>query len=152
MSIYDIFQRKTLREKEQESEKQYRKWQREKAILELKQEIREEKHDLISRSWATKLPFTKLIAIFLFTNFTILEIFIGWVTIQSFTLAYAIAMTPDFSPLITLATAVLGQTLSYYIYASKAKAENTAGGLTYEMAMLEAQNQINQVNDNQTVG
>ena len=127
-------------------------WQKEKVILEQKQEIEKEKHDLSSRSWAIRLPFSKMIAIFLFANFTILEIFIGWVTIQSFTLAYAIGIMPDFSPLITLSTAVLGQTVSYWVYSSKAKAENTAGGLTYETTMIEMQNQMSNFNDDQTVG
>ena len=148
----NILKRKTLRQKEIESEIEYRRWQREKIILEQQQEIAEEKHELYSRSWGTRIPFAKLIAIFLFINFTILEIFIGWVTIQSFTLAYAIGMTPDFSPLMTLAAAGLGQTVSYWIYSSKAKAENTVGGLTYETTMLEIQNQLNNFNDNQTVG
>ena len=42
---------------------------------------------------------------------------------------------PDFPPLITLIGAVIGQTLSYGIYSSKSKAENTKGGIIYETAM-----------------
>ena len=85
--------------------------------------------------------------IFLFINFTILEFFTAWVTIQSFSLAYAIGTMPDFMPLITLLGAIIGETISYAIYSAKSQAENTSGGLIYESAMLNLQN-----NENNAVG
>jgi len=44
-------------------------------------------------------------------------------------------LLPDFSPLVTLISLVIGETISYGIYAAKSKAENTQGGITYDMAM-----------------
>ena len=61
-----------------------------------------------------------------------MEIFIGWVTIKSFALADMIGMYPDFTPLITLIGAVIGETLSYGIYCVKSKAENTKDGIVYQ--------------------
>lgn len=82
-----------------------------------------------------KISYSKLLLTLLFVNFFLLEIFTGWVTIKSFSLAYAIETMPDFTPLITLLGAVIGETLSYGIYCSKSKAENTTGGIVFETAM-----------------
>lgn len=84
-----------------------------------------------------KPSFSKILLVFLFINFIILEIFTGWVTVTSFPLAYAIGISPDFTPLITLLGAVIGQTITYGIYSAKAKAENTAGGIVFEAGMKE---------------
>ena len=92
---------------------------------------------MIKKRRKRKMPFSKKLLIFLFINFIILEIFTGWVTISSFTLAYAAGIAPDFAPFIALLGAVIGQTISYGIYCSKAKAENTKNGITYEMALQE---------------
>lgn len=131
-----LFGKKSIAQKEQIYKLHSDIWQREKILLEKEQEIEEERYKLKKRSWDLKLPsFSKLLLIFLFINFTILEIFTGWVTVSTFSLAYAIGVMPDFMPLITLLGAVIGQTISYGIYASKSKAENTIGGITYEMAL-----------------
>lgn len=149
--INRILGRPSLRQREALSNIKYKRWQREKVILEQEQEIREEKQELKNKFWKIKLPFAKTFAIFLFVNFTILEAFTVWVTIQSFTLAYAVGQMPDFSPLLTLLGAIMGQTLSYWIYSSKAKAENMQGGIVYDMAMYELQqNQF--VDDQGNVG
>lgn len=125
----------TLSQKEKRAEVERRRWEREKIVLQSQQQIEEERYKLKKRSWDVKLPFSKLLMIFLFINFTILEIFTGWVTISSFTLAYAIGVMPDFTPLITLLGAIIGETLSFGIYSAKAKAENTKGGVVFESAM-----------------
>lgn len=132
-----LFGKKTLEQKERICAAHEKVWQREKVILEKEQKIDEEKYNLKQRSWNAKMPTSKMLIIFLFINFLILEIFTGWVTINSFTLAYAIGTMPDFTPLITLLGAIVGQTLSYWIYSSKAKAENTKNGIVYETAMKE---------------
>ncbi len=87
-----------------------------------------------------KISYSKLLLTLLFINFFLLEIFTGWVTIKSFSLAYAIETMPDFTPLITLLGAVIGETLSYGIYCSKSKAENTKDGIVYETAMRNLEN------------
>lgn len=52
-------------------------------------------------------------------------------------------MLPDFSPLITLISLVVGETISYGIYAAKSKAENTKGGITYETVMKNLESKQN---------
>ena len=127
--------------KEYLSELKFKKWQIDKPILERNQQIIQEKDEIKSRNKKRQTAFGKILMIFLFINFTILELFTGWVTIKSFSLAYAIEQMPDFSPLITLLGAVIGETLSYGIYCLKAKAENTEGGIIYETTMYNLQNQ-----------
>lgn len=82
-----------------------------------------------------KVEWSKKLLVILFINFFLLEAFIGWVTYYSFRLSFSIGMMPDFTPLITLIGAVVGQTVSYGIYCAKAKAENTQGGVVYDLAM-----------------
>jgi predicted nucleic acid-binding Zn ribbon protein len=122
-------------------DKKIKRWQIEKPLLEQKQLIAEEKEEIISKNKKRKTAFGKLLMIFLFVNFTILELFTGWVTIKSFSLAYTIEQMPDFSPLITLLGAVIGETLSYGIYCHKAKAENTEGGIVFEATMHNLKNE-----------
>ena len=118
-------------------------WANEKERLICQNQIDEEKKELKGKSKEIKLPsWSKLLSLLLFINFTVLEIFVGWVTVKSFTLAFQYGMAPDFTPLITLMSAVLGETVSYAIYALKSKAENTKGGIVYE-SMIQQQNQNN---------
>lgn len=116
-----------------------------KPYLERQNEIDQEKKEINTIKKENKFPSqSKLLLIFLFINFTVLELFVGQVTIQSFTMAAAAGTMPDFTPLITLIGAVIGETLSYGIYAAKAKAENTQGGITHDIALYNVQNQQNQ--------
>lgn len=95
-----------------------------------------EKKELEQERRKIKLPsWSKLLLVFLFINFTLLEGFVGYITIKTLTTALAMGLLPDFSPLITLISLVVGETISYGIYAAKSKAENTQGGITYDMAM-----------------
>ena len=131
--------RKLRREKKKTRYNQ-RMWEEEKPLIEIQNNIDKEKKELIGQRIQAKFPsWGKMLLIILFINFTILEIFIGWVTVKSFSLALATNMMPDFTPLITLIGAVIGQTLSYGIYSSKSKAENTKGGIVYETAMANFQ-------------
>jgi hypothetical protein len=83
-----------------------------------------------------KLPsWSKLLLVFLFINFTLLELFTGYITLRSFSLAIALGEMPDLTPLITLITTVIGETISYGVYIAKAKAENIKNGIVYETTM-----------------
>ena len=119
-------------------------WDARKPLIQIQNQIEEEKKELTIERMRTKLPScSKIFAIFLFINFTLLEIFTGWVTIKSFSLASTMGISPDFTPLITLIGAVIGQTFSYWIYSSKSKAENTQGGIVYEATMAGIQSDTN---------
>lgn len=84
---------------------------------------------------------SKLLIFFLFLNCTIVEAFTGWVTIKSFHLAETMGIPIDFSPLLALIGAVVGEVFGFAIYSLKSAKENSANGIVYEMAMLEKQSQ-----------
>lgn len=124
-----------LRHQKIKTEFNQRLWNARKPLIEAQNKIDEEKKELSDKHKEIKRPtWSKILLVFLFINFTLLEIFIGWVTIKTFSIALAIGMMPDFTPLVTLIGVVIGHTISYGIYSSKSKAENTEGGITYEMA------------------
>ena len=113
--------------------------------------IAKEKKELKLEKRRIKFPSqSKLFLIFLFINFTVLEIFTGQVTVQSLIIANLTGLMPDFTPLITLIGAVIGETLSYGIYSLKAKAENTEGGVIHDIAIHNITNNID--SDDNTVG
>lgn len=111
-------------------------WNYQKPLIKKQNDLDSEKKELISERRKIKLPsWGKMFLIFLFLNFTVLEFFVGWVTVSSFSLAFTMGIMPDFTPLVTLIGLVVGETISYGCYSSKSKAENTSGGIVYEAAM-----------------
>jgi hypothetical protein len=82
-----------------------------------------------------KFSMTKLFMFFLFINCTVIEIFTGWVTVKNLYLAEVHNIAIDFTPLVTLIGVVLGEVLSFGIYALKSMKENTQGGIVYDQAM-----------------
>ena len=81
-----------------------------------------------------KLPSTsKLIAVYLFIVLNVVLIF-AMVSMWHFS---------DLSYLGVLITDVAAQILTYCVYAYKALKENSKAGITYELAMMEKQNELN---------
>ena len=118
-------------------------WDARRPLVEAQNEIDEEIKKYKEKHIKLKFPsFSKMLLVFLSANFTILEIFIGWVTIKSFSLGLSINAMPDFTPLVSLIGVVLGHTVSYWIYSAKSKAENTVGGITYEMARMQMEQEM----------
>ena len=71
----------------------------------------------------------------MFLNCTIIELFTGFVTLKSLNLTTLTMANPDFTPLVTLIGAVVSEVVGYAVYALKSAKENTAGGIIYETAM-----------------
>lgn len=92
----------------------------------------------------SKISFSKWLIFFLFLNCTIIEIFTGWVTVQTIALAFATGLAVDFSPLVTLIGAIVGEVIGYGIYSLKSMKENTKGGIVYDSAIYN--------NDDESVG
>lgn len=124
-----------MTEKERESILQEEKeWQEDKIFLEKQKKVFEEKKNFFKQK---KISTSKLLILFLFLNCTAIEIFTGWVTIQSIALVSTTMMMPDFSPLVTLIGAVVSEVIGFAIYSIKAAKENTKGGIVYDTAMKE---------------
>lgn len=92
-----------------------------------------------TRKVKKRLSTSKLLILFLFINCSLIELFTMGVTLQSMYLAQITGYNPDFTPLVTLIGAVVGEVIGFAVYAIKAKAENTSGGIEYETAMYKLQ-------------
>ena len=125
-----------MTEKEREDIlKEEEEWEQDKIYLEKQKKIKADKRSFFKR--LPKLSTSKLLILFLFLNCSLIELFTGWVTIQSINLAQITMMAPDFSPLITLIGAVVGEVIGFAIYSIKAAKENTKNGIVYDTAMRE---------------
>lgn len=112
--------------------KQEKEWEIEKDLKERELKLKKEKD-----SFRKRISTSKLLILFLFINCTLIELFTGWVTVQSLFLAKETLMNPDFTPLITLIGAVVGEVFGFAVYALKSAKENSIGGIVYETAMAE---------------
>jgi hypothetical protein len=110
------------------------RWQREKEVLEKKYKLKQEKREF-KKQFLPKISTSKLLILFLFINCTIIELFTGFVTLKSLDLTTLTMANPDFTPLVALIGAVVSEVVGYAVYALKSAKENTAGGITYETAM-----------------
>lgn len=110
------------------------RWQREKEVLERKYKLKQEKREF-KKQFLPKISTSKLLILFLFINCTIIELFTGFVTLKSLDLTTLTMSNPDFTPLVALIGAVVSEVVGYAVYALKSAKENTAGGITYETAM-----------------
>lgn len=123
-------------------------WAKNKQLLKRKIKIERDKAKLRnSLKDKSKLTTTKLLILFLFINCTIIELFTGWATIQSIQLALQTGLAPDFTPLVTLIGAVVGEVIGFAVYAAKSVKENTIGGIIYDSALNNNNN-----NDDESVG
>lgn len=130
-----LFRRKSLRQKDIISQEKLNRWQTEKKILQRETTIAEEKEKIKGKK--KEISFSKKMHTILLINSFILELIVIFVTYQSFKLAFITGGTPDLTPLVALIGIIIGQTVEYGIYSNKSKAENTQGGITFELAMRE---------------
>ena len=127
-------------QKEKEVNIQIQEWEQEKKILEKEQQLKREKKKFYDK-YKKKISTSKMLIFFLFINCTIIEFFTGWVTLKSIELSFTTSMAPDFSPLVTLIGAVIGEVISFAFYSIKSTKENTKNGIVYEQAMREYESQ-----------
>lgn len=107
-------------------------WEKEKDLIQKKALMKQER-----KSFRMKPSTTKLIVFFLFLNCTAVEIFTGWATWKSLQISELLGTYADFTPLVTLIGAIVGEVVGLAVYAVKSKAENTEGGVTYLKAQHE---------------
>lgn len=110
-------------------------WEIERENIKKCNNIRDE-YNQLTKSKTDKLSMSKKALIFLFINCTLVEIFTGWVTIKSFALAFAMGIMPDFSPLLAIIGAVVGEVVGLMTYYAKSTKENTVGGIVYENSLM----------------
>lgn len=106
-------------------------WTNQKKYLNKKIELKKDKELFLLKN-KKKISTSKILILFLFINCTAIEIFTGWVTIKSFSYSLMTGNAIDFSPLVTLIGAVVGEVIGFAIYSLKSTKENTAGGVVYD--------------------
>ena len=119
--------------------KKLEKWQSKRQMLKLKQQIKKEKRELkeIGRK---KITTTKFLMYFLFLSCTMVEVFTLYITLHTINLG----LMPDYGPLQMLITAVVSEVIGFAIYALKSTKENTKGGIVYQTAIMnQQQNNMN---------
>ena len=106
-------------------------WTNQKKYLNKKIELKKDKELFLLKN-KKKISTSKILILLLFINCTVIEIFTGWVTIKSFSYSLMTGNAIDFSPLVTLIGAVVGEVIGFAIYSLKSTKENTAGGVVYD--------------------
>ena len=126
---------------------QLEQWEKEKEYLQKKKELKENKKSFKTK---IKLSTSKIVMFFLLLNCSAIEIFTGIITIINLKIAKELMIAPDLTPLITLISAVVGETIGFAIYSIKAAKQNCRGGIVYQQAMFETNNNLiyNQEDEN----
>ena len=78
-----------------------------------------------------KINTSKLLIGFIFINCVTVEIYSMWVM-------YVLS---DLSALSVLMTAIIGETFAYAVYSIKSTKENTQGGIIYDLAIKNGENE-----------
>ena len=135
-----------LDQKIEKINQQLEQWEKKKEYLQKKKKLKESKKSFKSK----KLSTSKIVMFFLLLNCSAIEIFTGIITIINLNIARELMMSPDLTPLITLISAVVGETIGFAIYSIKAAKQNCRGGIVYQQAMFEANNNLiyNQEDEN----
>ncbi len=126
--------------------KQLQAWQFEKQLIIQQQDLKEQKKQIKNRykEQHKKLSTSKFLMLFLFISCSAIQIFTIILTFKSMSFGAI-----DFSALQSLITAVVAEVIGFAIYSLKSLKENTEGGIVYQTAILEAQKDQIQKNNNQ---
>ena len=114
---------------------QQENWQIERINLKRENNIKND-YNKIQNKNPFKITTGKLAMWILLFLCLIVIVFTGWVTIKEFSLAYALGVMPDFTPLVTMIGAILGAAIDVAAYFAKSAKENTKGGITYQAAAM----------------
>lgn len=124
-------------------------WSQNKELILRENKLKEEKQEVLQNK--NKLSTSKLLILFLFINCSIIEIFTGYITLKTFSVVEVTATMPDFTPLVTLIGAVVSEVIGFAIYSLKAAKENSKGGLVYDLAMLDKEEECEEELDDDIV-
>lgn len=127
---------------------QQENWQIERLNLKRENSIRND-YNKIQNKNPFKITTGKLAMWILLLLCLIVIIFTSWVTIKEFSLAYALGLMPDFTPLVAMIGAILGAAIDVAAYFAKSAKENTKGGITYQAAAIKNFEQNLQPNGSQ---
>lgn len=143
-----MYHYRNLAEEKKNLDWEERRWAQEKKLLRRKQKLIDEQAEYKKKK---RVSTSKLLILFLFINCSVIEIFTGWATVRMLDATINTSLI-DFTPLIALIGAVVGEVLSYAIYSLKATKENTVGGLVYDKAMQNIDNEPSPPDEENSIG
>lgn len=114
---------------------QEKRWQEEKEIIDRRNKLKEAR-----KGKKKKIETSKIVLWFMLFLLLSIILFTGYVTISMMNIAAYTNSPMDFTPLVALISAIVGQviiTLGYFIKSSK---ENQEGGITYLNAQYNLEN------------
>ena len=120
---------------------QEKNWEVEKDNLTRISNLKKEKQEFKTSN--KKISTSKILIAFLFLNCTGIELYTGYIINKMF----AYGMVPDFSPLLALIGAVVGEVVALAVYFIKSTKENTQGGIVYQSMMNNFEISQTQSND-----
>lgn len=128
-------------------QKRIKQWKQQKQLLIRKQDLEEDIKQTKNRKKPPKaqrknLTTSKFLMLFLFISCSAIEIFTMYAIIKGMNMGFGI----DFTPLTMLITAVVAEVIGFSVYSLKSMKENTKGGIVYQTAMF------NQENDQENMG
>lgn len=128
-------------------QKRIKQWKQQKQLLIRKQDLEEDIKQTKNRKKPPKaqrknLTTSKFLMLFLFISCSAIEIFTMYAIIKGMNMGFGI----DFTPLTMLITAVVAEVIGFSVYSLKSMKENTKGGIIYQTAMF------NQENDQENMG
>ena len=135
-----------IQKQQEKLNRQLQQWQLEKQLILQQQDLQEDIKQTKNRykEQRKKLSTSKFLMLFLFISCTAIQFFTIFLTFKSLNMGYV-----DFSALQSLITAVVAEVVGFAVYALKSTKENTKGGIVYQTAILEAQQQETQEENNQ---
>lgn len=131
------------KKKQKELEWKIKDWEKEKILVMAEQDLKEDIQETKNRKKPPKaqrrqLTTTKFLMLFLFISCSVIELFTMYAIIKGMNMGLM-----DFTPLTMLITSVVAETVGFSIYSLKSMKENTKGGIVYQTALFDKQNEIN---------
>lgn len=111
-------------------ERRLKNWDQEKEVLKYEQAFKE-----IERGRRHGISTSKLVLGILIAILAVVMIFAGYATVAMLSIVAVTGAIFDFTPLVTLISAVAGEVIVTLGYFAKSTKENTVGGITYDIAM-----------------
>ena len=131
------------KKKQKELEWKIKNWEKEKILVMAEQDLKEDIQKTRNRKKPPKaqrrqLTTTKFLMLFLFISCSVIELFTMYAIIKGMNMGLM-----DFTPLTMLITSVVAETVGFSIYSLKSMKENTKGGIVYQTALFDKQNENN---------
>lgn len=117
--------------KNQDELQKWHEQQMAKATLKAKYNEMRNQQKEVEHKFKHKIETGKIFFYLIALNCTLIEAYCMWITYKALVLVGAV----EFGAIIALLGAILSESFAYFTYSKKSTAENTKGGIVYDVAM-----------------